>query len=284
MTSIVYNHSAVHSASILTTTTCPTGRTHDPRKRVSKRSEHDSRKNPALTRTDSIRIALERDIVSGELRPGTKLDEDALAARFGASRTPVREALRLLASKGLIEIRTHAGAFVSTLSVVDLVEMFEAMALMEAGCAAFAARRHTTGDRKAIAAAHEACESAARTNDPEAFHRANARFHESIYVASHNGYLIAQTIALGDRLECYRREATFHPGLMSITITEHEQIMKSIFAMDEATACRNMRGHFDTLRNDVVSVAMAAASLPASTSRSGLATEVDAGSLLRRAE
>jgi DNA-binding GntR family transcriptional regulator len=66
----------------------------------------------------------------------------------------VREALRLLASKRLIEIRAHAGAFVSTLSMVDLAEMFEAMALLETGCAMLAARRHDAHDRKTIAAAH----------------------------------------------------------------------------------------------------------------------------------
>ncbi len=254
------------------------------KQRVTKSSERERSKKPAVTRTDSIRIALERDIVSGKLRPGTKLDEDTLAASFGASRTPVREALRLLASKRLIEIRAHAGAFVSTLSMVDLAEMFEAMALLETGCAMLAARRHDAHDRKVIAAAHEACATAARSNDPGAFYRANTRFHECIYDASHNGYLIAQTINLGNRLEAYRREATFHPGLMSITITEHQQIMNAIFEMDEAEAARNMRGHFDTLRNDIVSMATAAARQPAAHSDLRLATEVDARTLLRGGE
>lgn len=215
-------------------------------------------KKASITRTDRIRMAIERDIVSGKLAPGTKLDEDTLAARHGASRTPVREALRLLASKGLIEIRAHAGAFVITLSIVGLAEMFEAMALLEAGCAMLAARRHDTNDRAVLAAAHEACAKAARTNDIEAFYVANARFHESIYAASHNQYLVAQTTALGIRLEAYRRDATFHPGLMAITLAEHEKIMKAILEMDEPTAGIHMRAHLDTLRNDVVSVAMAA--------------------------
>lgn len=241
-------------------------------------------KEAALTRTDRIRMAIERDIVSGKLGPATKLDEDTLAAHHGASRTPVREALRLLASKGLIEIRAHAGAFVTTLSVVDLAEMFEAMALLEAGCAALAARRHNVYDRKVLAAAHKACTKAARNNDPEAFYIANARFHQCIYAASHNGYLVAQTIELGNRLEAYRRQATFHHGLMTITIAEHEQIMQAILAMDEATAGMYMRGHFDTLRNDIVSVAMAAGHHPAPKVRSGLAAEIDPGTLVRRVE
>ncbi len=224
---------------------------------------------PSMTRTDHIRIAVERDIVSGKLRPGTKLDEDTLAASHGASRTPVREAFRLLASKGLIELRAHAGAFVTTLSIVELAEMFEAMAMLEAACATLAARRHSASDRSALVAAHEACAIAARKRDPAKFYAANARFHQAIYDASHNGYLVAQTIQLGNRLEAYRREATFHPGLMAITLTEHEQILSAIFEMDETTAGKHMRGHLDTLRNDVVSMAMTAARQPAAAKPGG---------------
>lgn len=209
------------------------------------------------TRTDRIRQAVEQAIVSGKLGPGTKLDENALAARHGASRTPVREALQHLASQGLIELRAHAGAFVATLTVVELAEMFETMAFLEAACAALAARRHTAEDRRLLASAHDACAKAARKNDPEAFYDANARFHECIYRASHNGYLSAQTIQLGNRLEAYRREATFHPGLMSVTMAEHDRIMHAILAMDEAAAGQQMRRHLDTLRDDAVSMARA---------------------------
>ena len=135
--------------------------------------------------------------------------------------------------------------------------MFETMAFLEAACAALAARRHTAEDRRLLASAHDACAKAARKNDPEAFYDANARFHECIYRASHNGYLSAQTIQLGNRLEAYRREATFHPGLMSVTMAEHDRIMHAILAMDEAAAGQQMRRHLDTLRDDAVSMARA---------------------------
>ena len=216
-----------------------------------------SRKPNGTTLTDRIRQAVQRDIVAGKLRPGAKLDEDSLAARHGASRTPVREALQHLASQGLIELRAHAGAFVATPTVVELAEMFETMAFLEAACAALAARRHTAEDRRLLAAAHEACAKAARDDDPVAFYTANARFHGCIYAAGHNGFLGAQTVQLGNRLEAYRREATFHPGLMSLTMTEHERILQAILAMDEASASTQMRGHLDTLRDDVVSMATA---------------------------
>jgi DNA-binding GntR family transcriptional regulator len=215
------------------------------------------RKTTARTLTDRIRQAVEREIVSGKLGPGTKLDEDSLAARHGASRTPVREALQHLASQGLIELRAHTGAFVATPTVVQLAEMFEAMAFLEGACAALAARRHTAEDRQRLAAAHDACAKAARRNDPAAFYAANAHFHGCIYAACHNDYIGAQTVHLGNRLEPYRREATFHPGLMTLTMAEHGHILDAIFAMDEAAAGAQMRSHLDTLRDDVVSMATA---------------------------
>ena len=98
---------------------------------------------------------------------------------------------------------------------------------------------------------------AARDDDPVAFSAANGRFHGCIYSAGHNGFLHAQTVQLGNRLEAYRREATFHPGLMSLTMAEHERILQAILAMDEASASMQMRGHLDTLRDDVVSMATA---------------------------
>jgi DNA-binding GntR family transcriptional regulator len=209
------------------------------------------------TRMHRIRASIEQAIVSGRLVPGSKLDEAALAERFGASRTPVREALQQLASQGLIELRPNTGAFVAALTAVDLAEMFEAMAFLEAACAALAARRHTAEDRRLLAAAHDACAKAGRRNNPGAFYRANAQFHQRIYAASHNSYLAVRTVQLGKRLEAYRRESTFHPGLMSLTMKEHERILDAVFNMDEEGAAREMRVHLDTLRDDAVSMARA---------------------------
>jgi DNA-binding GntR family transcriptional regulator len=225
---------------------------------ASKAATTNGRRAAGASRADRIREAVERAIVSGRLVPGTKLDENALAVRHGASRTPVREALQQLASQGLIELRPHAGAFVATLGVVQLAEMFEALGYLEAACASLAARRHTAEDREALSEAHQACASAALASDAEAFYAANRRFHARVYAAGHNAYLTAQTVQLSNRLEPYRREATFHPGLMAVTMIEHERILRAILDMDRAAAGEHMRGHLDTLRDDVVSVARAA--------------------------
>jgi DNA-binding GntR family transcriptional regulator len=224
-----------------------------------------ARKKPGLRRTaraqaakpprsDRIRLAIEKDILSGKLAPGAKLDEDAIALRHSASRTPVREALRHLTSLKLVELRPNIGAFVATLSLVELTEMFETMAFLEAACAALAARRHTADDRRRLKAAHQKCAEAG--NDPEAFNAANALFHECIYDASHNQYLVQETLSLRNRLEAYRRRATFHEGLIALTMGEHERILEAILTMNEAAAAVAMRGHLDTMRHDALSLAI----------------------------
>lgn len=209
----------------------------------------------AANRAHAIRAALERDIVSGVLEPGSKLEQESLAERFGVSRTPVREALKLLASGGLVEIKPNKGACVVQLTVVGLAEMFETMAFLESACAALACRRHSREDCAALNAAHESCGRASRRGDPEAFYRANVEFHECIYRASHNSFLEEQTIALRNRLEAYRRESTFHPGLMARSMDEHGRMLQAILAMDEEGASRQMCLHLDTLRNDAISMA-----------------------------
>jgi DNA-binding GntR family transcriptional regulator len=197
-------------------------------------------------------LALEADILSGKLRPGARLDEQSLARRFQTSRTPVREALRQLESRGIVENRPRQGTQVMQLGLAELMEMFEAMAWLEAACASLAARRHTQADRDAIQAAHALCIEAQQRLDPEAFYNANAKWHETIYAASQNAYLAQQTLQLRNRLEPYRRATTFHEGLMALSVQEHQRIADAILCMDPQRAMLEMQGHLDTLRNDAV--------------------------------
>ena len=208
----------------------------------------------SLPLSAEILATLSREVLAGDIAPGTKLDEEALCQRFSASRTPVREALRQLAAQGVVEIRPRQGAFVVQPTVESLAEMFECMGFLEAACAELAARRHSAQDRVALDESHTACVQAAEDADPAVFYAANARFHECVYEASHNHYLAAQTIELRNRLEAYRREVTFHDGLMRVSIAEHRAALDAIFAMNGNAAAQCMRQHLDTLGNDAVSI------------------------------
>ena len=208
-------------------------------------------------RSAEIIRVLSQEMACGKLIPGTQLKEEVLCVRFDASRTPVRDALNQLAAQGLVELRPRQGAFVVQLTLERLAGMFETMGYLEAACAALAARRHTAQDLQNLSQAHEACLKAETEQDAESFYAANARFHECIYKASHNPHIENLTIELKNRVEAYRREVTFHPGLMSLSIREHEAVHGAIRAMDESVASLKMHQHLDTLRNDAVSMVAA---------------------------
>ena len=101
-----------------------------------------------VTHTEALRLQLSDAIVSGQLEPGTPLDEQELATRFGVSRTPVREAIRQLSASGLVSVRPHRGAVVALPTPSQLNDMFEAMAELEALCAGLAARNMTVPERR----------------------------------------------------------------------------------------------------------------------------------------
>jgi DNA-binding GntR family transcriptional regulator len=205
----------------------------------------------AATRTERLRLKLEAEILVGNLRPGEKLDEKTIARRFGLSRTPVREAFKALASSGMVEVRPHHGAYVSALTLKNIIEMFEVMIVLESACAELAARRLTLADQRAIRSAQVLCETARQKQSPSDFYQANAKLHEAIYRSSHNEFLMSQTLAIRQRLEPYRRQITYHPGLIEKSNEEHEQVIAAIFEMDADSAAQAMRIHLANLRDNI---------------------------------
>lgn len=204
----------------------------------------------ATRRADELRVRLESEIASGQLGPGTRLDESRLAARFGVSRTPVREALQQLSTAGLIELRPRQGAVVAAMTVQQLLQMFEVMAELEALCARLAARRITPAQREALARSHQTCVVLAETGDPEAYYEENRRFHEVIYAASQNAYLQASTRSLRNRLQPYRRFQLNHPGRIDRSLAEHGAVVEAILAGDGERAAERLRAHVN-IQGDV---------------------------------
>jgi DNA-binding GntR family transcriptional regulator len=190
-----------------------------------------------------LRETLEDDIVSGRLRPGERLDESDLADRFGVSRTPIREALIQLSGSGMIELRPRRGAQVTLLGPRELLEYFEVMGELEASCAGFAARRMSQSDRERIALAHEACRTACRERDSNAYYRANAEFHEAIYAGAGNRALLIETRTLQRRLQPYRRLQLRVQDRLSRSFAEHEGIVDALMAGDGALAGERLRAH-----------------------------------------
>ena len=207
------------------------------------------KKDPTRLAED-LRCRLETEIFSGALVPGERLDEMGLARRFGVSRTPVREALMQLASSGLVEMRPRQGAVVATITVQNLLQMFEVMAELEAMCARLAARRTTPEERDRIQAAHEACKRCASDRNPIDYYEANRTFHEALYAGAHNQYLEDSTRSLRNRLNAYRRFQLHQGGRVAQSLAEHEAVVEAILAGDAEAAENAMRAHV-TIQGDV---------------------------------
>ncbi len=190
-----------------------------------------------------VRDGIENDILTGALSPGDRLDEMSLANRFGVSRTPIREALAQLDSVGLIELRLNRGAIVAQAGPEQLVEMFEVMAELEGMAARLAARRVSAIDRKTIGAALEDCRRAAERGESDAYYYENERFHQAIYTASRNGFLIDQCLTLQRRLRPYRRLQLRAQNRVKTSLREHDDIVDAIFAGDSQQAEKVLKQH-----------------------------------------
>lgn len=193
--------------------------------------------------SETLREAIEEEVATGKLLPGTHLDEIELAERFGVSRTPIREALSLLAGEGLIEIRPRRGAVVASVSPQRLLEMFEVMAELEAMCARLAARRAREVDLQRLEQAHQECRDAAGKRDPDAYFYANEHFHLALYNASQNAFLGEQAHALQRRLRPYRRLQLRVRNRLQRSLDEHQGILDAVREGNEQRAMEATRGH-----------------------------------------
>jgi DNA-binding GntR family transcriptional regulator len=193
--------------------------------------------------SDRIRNALTDEIASGLLIAGEALDEQQLADRFGASRTPVREALRQLEVSGLVEVRARRGVVVTRMTPERVMEMFETMAEIEAVCVRLATYRMTPLERSQLIELHESSSTMVMAGDFDAYDRFNHAFHECIYRATHNAFLAEQAIALRARLNGLRRTQLRHEERLSRSAGEHQAIMQAIAEGDGETASKRMRAH-----------------------------------------
>ncbi|MBM9593237.1 GntR family transcriptional regulator [Roseitranquillus sediminis] len=196
-----------------------------------------------VRRADAIADELEQLILTGSFEDGERLDEARLAARFGVSRTPVREALHKLGTSGLVEQMPRRGVFVRLPGAVDLMEMFELMAELEGACGRLAASRITAAGLASLRDASKACARAAEAGDPDAYFSENQRFHQLIYRHAANRYLEAEALRMQKRLKAYRRLQLHLRGRMDQSLDEHRAILRALEAGESETAAAALRAH-----------------------------------------
>ena len=182
-------------------------------------------------------------IIEGELPAGTRLNERALCDRLGASRTPLREAFRLLAAEHLVELQPNRGAQVVTLSDDDIRESFEVMGALEALSGELACQHITqdeTAEIKALTFEMLACHA---RRDLPAYYRLNRAIHDRINRAAGNGLLSQVYSTLNLRIQNLRFRSNFDQQKWDAAAREHAAMVDALEARDGATLGAILRGH-----------------------------------------
>jgi DNA-binding GntR family transcriptional regulator len=186
---------------------------------------------------------LRKKIFAHELLPGAWLDEQSLAADYGISRTPLREALKVLASEGLVVLKPRRGCYVTQLSEQDLDAVFPVMAMLEGMVAAEAAKRLSSADLEILDALHAELEHCARTNNPDGFFEANQRFHAALIGVTGNQYLAQLIDDARKFIKLTRRDSLRLAGRITQSLVEHREILAALRAKDSSLAGRLMHDH-----------------------------------------
>lgn len=195
--------------------------------------------------------AIADDIVHGRYLPGTALDETSLAAAYGVSRTPTREALRQLEAIGLVEGRARRGAVVADVTERQLDDMFAVMAELEALCARWSALQMTAAERRGLQEIHDESAAFVAAGDRVSYIEANNRFHEAIYAGAHNTFLTEMTLSVRQRLAPFRRAQFETLGRLARSHFEHGRVTQAIQRGDAEMATRDMRAHLAIVRDQV---------------------------------
>lgn len=182
-------------------------------------------------------------IITGEMRPGERLDEISLANRFEVSRTPVREALGQLCAIGLVGRQPNKSAVVTNVTQRHLASMFEAMAELEGICARLSAERMTVDERRALEAEHKASARLVHRGAEEEYEAYNTEFHSRLYRGAHSDHitdLVSQTRA---RLAPFRRAQFRIAGRLAKSYDEHDVIVTAILRADSVAAGQAAYAH-----------------------------------------
>lgn len=199
---------------------------------------------PGKTLSQTICDQLAEEIVMHRFQPGERLDEQSLATRFNVSRSPVRDALRLLAATKLVEHLPRRGFTVAAMGAADLDGLFEASAEIEALCAKLCALRAAPTERKRIEHLHAQAATAASQGDAKAYAELNEEFHALIYAGTRNKTLQDMAIGLRQRLAPFRSRGFFTTqNRLQHSHAEHETLVRALLANDGAGAAQAMHSH-----------------------------------------
>lgn len=192
---------------------------------------------------DDVASQLRAYIFDGHLLPGSFIDEVTLCELWSISRTPLREALKVLTAEGLVRHEPRRGCFVNEVTAQDLDDIFPVIALLEGRCAFDATQRATPADIQALDALHQRLQTHAKAGRINDYYEANFAIHESIIQLANNKWL-AQTIAdLRKILKLARLQQLHAPGRLKQSLKEHLAVFAAMKAKNAVAAEEAMRHH-----------------------------------------
>lgn len=200
----------------------------------------------------AVQQAIEREILAGQIAPGAKLVEAALAERLGVSRGPVREALRMLEQAGLVRQEKNRGTYVRQLALDEALEIFDLRAMLEESVGRALAGCATPELLKSLRARADALERAAREQRFDDYHALNLEFHDTLVGAIGNARLVEVYRSLTNELSLFRRRNLAEGQQLAASAAEHRGIVKAIASGSAEQAGRAMRAHVESSRERTV--------------------------------
>jgi DNA-binding GntR family transcriptional regulator len=214
-------------------------------------SRSTSRKTPSITGAPTLASIVQEkiaaEIATGVFAPGIHLEEKELASRYQVSRTPIREALRELASLGAVDIKARRGVLVADMRGERLLKTLEVVADLEASCARYAAERMTDAQRAELDLLHKELGDAVRRGDSARYDRGNLQFHLRIHAGSANDILSDAVGQMRRRIIPYTRaQRISDPERLNIAYREHEAIVSALENRNGELAYHATRAHVMT--------------------------------------
>jgi DNA-binding GntR family transcriptional regulator len=191
---------------------------------------------------EEVAERLRQRIFQRELEPGSWIDELKIAEELGISRTPLREALKVLAAEGLVTMKVRRGAYVTEVSEKDLADVYHLLALLESDAAGVVAQRATDAELQGLQSLHAELEAA--TTDRDRFFAINEQFHMRLLEIADNRWRDQMVADLRKVMKLNRHHSLFKTGRINESLAEHRAIVQALAQRDAPLAAQRMREHF----------------------------------------
>jgi DNA-binding GntR family transcriptional regulator len=209
---------------------------------------------PRMALHDQVAARLRAMLIEGRIAPGAKLNERVLAEHLRVSRTPLREAIKLLATEGLVDLLPNRGAVAVKLTEADVRNTFEVLAMLEGMSGELAARRITDEELAELRALHFEMMACFARRDLSGYYRINARIHTAINEAAKNPVLSSTYLSINARVQSLRFRTNQDEAKWKSAVAEHERMIEALAARDAAAMREVLVEHLDRKRDTVLAL------------------------------